>query len=52
MLKKLCNHPMLLNLPQDLDGSEKILPDDYAGGRHITVNPAYSGKFMLLERCV
>ncbi|QSS63357.1 DNA repair and recombination protein RAD54 [Histoplasma capsulatum] len=29
ILKKLCNHPDLLNLGADLPGSEQILPDDY-----------------------
>ncbi|KZP01852.1 DNA repair protein, SNF2 family [Calocera viscosa TUFC12733] len=29
VLKKLCNHPELLNLPEDLPGCESILPADY-----------------------
>ena len=53
MLKKLCNHPGLLNLPTELEGSEDVLPDDYHDtGRHATVNPSFSGKFMVLERYV
>ncbi|KAI9248563.1 P-loop containing nucleoside triphosphate hydrolase protein [Phascolomyces articulosus] len=51
MLKKLCNHPGLLKLPEELEGSEDILPDDYhSTGRHATVKPTFSGKFMVLER--
>ncbi|PWA01918.1 hypothetical protein BB558_001946 [Smittium angustum] len=29
LLKKLCNHPSLLNLPNDIEGSENILPEEY-----------------------
>ena len=51
MLKKLCNHPGLLKLPEELEGSEGVLPADYhSTGRHATVNPSFSGKFMILER--
>ncbi|CDH48267.1 dna repair and recombination protein rad54 [Lichtheimia corymbifera JMRC:FSU:9682] len=51
MLKKLCNHPGLLNLPDELEGSEDVLPAGYhQSGRHVSVNPEYSGKFMLLQR--
>jgi DNA repair and recombination RAD54-like protein len=51
LLRKLCNHPDLLNLPDDLPGSEKVLPPDYAGkGRDRFMNCEYSGKFMVLER--
>ncbi|KJE03308.1 DNA repair and recombination protein RAD54-like protein [Cryptococcus gattii NT-10] len=51
LLRKLVNHPDLLNLPEDLPGSETLLPDDYNGkGRDRTVNCQYSGKFVVLER--
>ncbi|KAG2734940.1 hypothetical protein G9P44_001154 [Scheffersomyces stipitis] len=55
MLKKLCNHPDLLNLPDDFEGSEKFIPEDYcssigSGGRNREVQSWYSGKFMILER--
>lgn len=53
LLRKLCNHPQLLNLPDDLSGSEKLLPDDYAvaqTGRERGLNCTYSGKFVVLER--
>lgn len=55
LLRKLVNHPELLNLPEDLAGSENILPPDYhAGktGRDRSFNCAYSGKFVVLERYV
>ncbi|KAK4687036.1 DNA repair and recombination protein RAD54 and RAD54-like protein, partial [Tremellales sp. Uapishka_1] len=51
LLRKLCNHPDLLNLPEDLPGSEAVLPADYQGkGRDRNLNCSYSGKFMVLER--
>ncbi|KAI8065710.1 P-loop containing nucleoside triphosphate hydrolase protein [Gongronella butleri] len=48
MLKKLCNHPDLLDLPGDIEGSEQVLPSSYLG-KNGNVNPALSGKFQVLE---
>jgi len=51
LLRKLVNHPDLLNLPEDLPGSENILPPEYHGkGRDRNLNCGYSGKFVVLER--
>ena len=54
MLKKLCNHPDLLNLPDDLPGCEQFFPDDYvpkdARGRDRDVKSWYSGKMQVLDR--
>ncbi|KAL4881947.1 vacuolar protein 14 C-terminal Fig4p binding-domain-containing protein [Aspergillus karnatakaensis] len=54
LLKKLCNHPDLLNLSHDLPGCEHTFPDDYvpveARGRDRDVRPWYSGKMMVLDR--
>lgn len=54
ILKKLCNHPDLLNLAEDLPGSEKCYPDDYvpreARGRDRDPKPWYSGKMQVLDR--
>ncbi|KAL2840571.1 vacuolar protein 14 C-terminal Fig4p binding-domain-containing protein [Aspergillus pseudoustus] len=54
LLKKLCNHPDLLNLSTDLPGCEHAFPDDYvpleARGRDRDVRPWYSGKMMVLDR--
>ncbi|KAI5776865.1 recombinational repair protein [Geopyxis carbonaria] len=54
MLKKLCNHPDLINLAEDFHGSEKFLPDDYvppdSRGRDREVKSWYSGKMMVLAR--
>ncbi len=54
ILQKLCNHPDLLNLPDDLPGCEAVLPPDYPlkgrGASSRVVNCAYSGKFLVLER--
>ena len=54
MLKKLCNHPDLLSLPDDLPGCEQYFPDDYvpkdARGRDRDVKSWYSGKMQVLDR--
>lgn len=54
ILKKLCNHPDLLNLAEDLPGSEECCPDDYvpkeSRGRDRDVKPWYSGKMQVLDR--
>ncbi|KAG6816443.1 hypothetical protein H0H87_005998 [Tephrocybe sp. NHM501043] len=58
ILKKLCNHPELLNLPGDLRGSEHLIPEGFAGagatskekGRNHTVRCDWGGKFVVLER--
>ncbi|TQS33728.1 hypothetical protein Golomagni_05916, partial [Golovinomyces magnicellulatus] len=54
ILKKLCNHPDLLNMSDDLPGSEKCFPDDYvpkeSRGRDRDVKPWYSGKMQVLDR--
>ncbi|KAI2795179.1 DNA repair protein rhp54 [Penicillium oxalicum] len=54
ILKKLCNHPDLLNLSEDLPGCEHTFPEDYAPpearGRDRDVKTWYSGKMMVLDR--
>ncbi|KAI1080305.1 recombinational repair protein [Whalleya microplaca] len=54
ILKKLCNHPDLLNLAEDLPGSEGVWPEDYvpkdARGRDRDIKPWYSGKMQVLDR--
>ena len=54
ILKKLCNHPDLLALADDLPGSECHYPDDYvpkeARGRDRDIKPYYSGKMQVLDR--
>ncbi|KAG8217881.1 DNA repair protein, SNF2 family [Butyriboletus roseoflavus] len=65
ILKKLCNHPELLNLPDDLRGSEALIPEGFigasrdgsgSGGRHGGRNQdrgvrcEWGGKFVVLER--
>lgn len=64
LLKKLCNHPALLELPKDLPGSDALLPEGYVennsttvkniGGRErqSIVDCQSSGKFVVLERYV
>ncbi|KAH6644104.1 helicase swr1 [Boeremia exigua] len=54
MLKKLCNHPDLLDLPSDIPGCEDKLPADFvpkdARGRDRDVKVWYSGKMLVLDR--
>ncbi|PHH67464.1 hypothetical protein CDD82_1470 [Ophiocordyceps australis] len=54
ILKKLCNHPDLLNLAEDLPGSEVCFPADYTPketrGRDRKVEPRFSGKMQVLDR--
>ncbi|KAM3413664.1 hypothetical protein BST61_g10357 [Cercospora zeina] len=54
LLKKLCNHPDLLDLPNDLPGSEDYFPEDFVPkdlrGRDREVKPYYSGKMQVLDR--
>ncbi|KAG0031150.1 DNA-dependent ATPase protein rad54 [Podila clonocystis] len=58
LLKKLCNHPDLLDLPEDLEGCESLLPPEYQiksakkpmsrGG--VLVQTEFSGKMQVLDR--
>ncbi|KAJ5086951.1 DNA repair protein rhp54 [Penicillium alfredii] len=54
ILKKLCNHPDLLDIASDLPGSEHTYPEDFtppeARGRDRDVKSWYSGKMMVLDR--
>ncbi|AET40511.1 DNA-dependent ATPase RAD54 Ecym_6118 [Eremothecium cymbalariae DBVPG len=60
LLKKLCNHPDLLQLPEDIEGCDHLIPEDYrssmaqhnrSGFRgHTAIQTCYSGKFSILER--
>ncbi|KDR81689.1 hypothetical protein GALMADRAFT_239813 [Galerina marginata CBS 339.88] len=58
ILKKLCNHPELLNLPDDLKGSDHLIPEGFNGagasardrGRNQTVRCDWGGKFLVLDR--
>jgi len=54
MLKKLCNHPDLLDLSTDLPGCEQFFPEDYvpkeARGRDRDIKAWYSGKMAVLDR--
>ena len=64
VLKKLCNHPALLELPSDLKGSESLFLAGFIGAKERStggsgsgrsgpgVNCEWSGKFVVLERRV
>lgn len=58
ILKKLCNHPELLDLPKDLHGSGKLIPEGFCGAgsqnrtKSQNVRCDWSGKFLVLERWV
>ncbi|KAE8215657.1 hypothetical protein CF327_g1084 [Tilletia walkeri] len=50
ILKKLCNHPDLLDLATELEGSESCWPADYVPRDRKSVHSEYSGKMLVLER--
>ncbi|TCD63616.1 DNA-dependent ATPase protein rad54 [Steccherinum ochraceum] len=58
ILKKLCNHPELLDLPNDLRGSDDLIPEGFSGAgasardknRSQDVHAEWGGKFLVLER--
>lgn len=55
ILKKLCNHPDLLNMADDMPGSEQHFPEGWVprearGSRDRDVDPTYSGKMLVLDR--
>lgn len=55
ILKKLCNHPDLLNLSEDLQGSESLWPNGYTSGagysgRGKHFDALLSGKTAVLQR--
>lgn len=55
LLRKLCTHPDLLDLPNDIEGCEDILPEDFVpkdsrGRGSREVKTWYSGKLTVLER--
>lgn len=53
-LKKLCTHPDLLKLPDEVEGSSKLMPEDYEsldlGGRGREIQTWFGAKFSVLER--
>lgn len=53
ILRKLCNHPDLLDLHQDIPGSEKCFPEGYTSkDSRAPARPELSGKMVVLERLV
>ena len=53
VLKKLCNHPDLIKLDEELDNYNDLdIPDDYSipTGKSRDVQTQFSGKFAILER--
>lgn len=55
LLRKLCTHPDLLDLPSDIEGCENVLPEDFVpkdsrSSRTREVKTWYSGKLSVLER--
>lgn len=53
ILRKLCNHPDLLDLADDIPGSEKYFPIGYSPkDRKAMVMTEFSGKMVVLERSV
>lgn len=56
LLKKLCTHPDLLDLPEDVPGCQSTIPADYEslekGGRNREIQTWFSAKFSILERFI
>lgn len=54
MFQKLCNHPDLLDLSRMPRDTDSLFPDGYDPNNRRASNfvPAYSGKMLVLERCV
>ena len=55
LLRKLCTHPDLLDLPTDIEGCENVLPEDFVpkdsrSSRSREIKTWYSGKLSVLER--
>lgn len=55
LLRKLCTHPDLLDLPSDIDGCDELLPEDFVpkdsrSSRSREIKTWYSGKLSVLER--
>ena len=58
ILKKLCNHPELLDLPDDLKGCDHLIPEGFSStaarsrgkSGNQTVRCDWGGKFLVLER--
>lgn len=51
VLRKLCNHPDLLNLQEDIPGCEKYFPNGYQPkDSRSLARPELSGKMLVLER--
>ena len=55
ILKKLCNHPDLLDLEEDISGCDRLFPPEYIPKSHRNsrdreVNMFWSGKLRVLER--
>ncbi|CAB10100.1 DNA repair protein rhp54 [Schizosaccharomyces pombe] len=54
LLKKICNHPDLLNLTEDLEGCEALFPPGFIPrelrGRDRNIDSSLSGKMLVLER--
>lgn len=51
LLRKLCNHPDLVDFDKDLQGAEDTYPDGYdPNDRRRKLDPALSGKMGVLDR--
>lgn len=51
LLRKLCNHPDLLKMDDDLPGAQDTFPEGYdPNDRRRKMDPALSGKMAVLER--
>lgn len=53
ILRKMCNHPDLVNFDEDMPGAESVFPEGYnPRDRRAKVDPTLSGKMAVLDRYV
>lgn len=51
ILRKLCNHPDLVNFEEDMPGADSVFPDGYnPRDKRMKMDPQWSGKMAVLDR--
>ncbi|GAA5943700.1 DNA-dependent ATPase RAD54 [Sporobolomyces koalae] len=51
ILRKMCNHPDLVNFKEDMPGAESVFPEGYdPKDRRAKIDPTLSGKLAVLDR--
>jgi len=51
ILRKLCNHPDLVNFEEDMPGADSVFPEGYnPRDKRMKMDPQWSGKMAVLDR--